>query len=330
MVQAQVVPFPGTANPRSGASRPLELAVVNNMPDPAFEETLHQFERLGRLSDFGVEIRHYYIESVPRTQDLRTHPSGFLTVDALYQTRPDALMVTGTEPRAARLEDEPYWSDLADLLRWGADTVPAVLLSCLASHAALLALDGIQRIRLHRKQSGVYSQWVYTEHELSDGLGWRMSLPHSRLNDVPLQTLLDRGIRPLVASPMSGWTVATRESRAGMVLLLQGHPEYVRSTLLKEYRRDVRRYFSGLLPEHPAIPSGYLDRAGAESLEQFRADCESGIRVPEDFPFEAVEPHISADWGASADRLFRNWLEHAGRLAHLDRRPKVGGAPFAR
>jgi homoserine O-succinyltransferase len=299
------------------------------MPDLAFDETYQQFDRLSHLSSRAIEVACYYIESVPRQIDLSAHPTGYLPWRALYRTPPDALIVTGTEPKEPRLEDEPYWADLSELLHWATETVPAVLLSCLASHAALLCLDGIRRIRLPRKQSGVYSQWVYTEHELAGDLGWRLSFPHSRLNDIPLQTLLDRGIRPLVASTLSGWTVATRSTKAGMVLLLQGHPEYVATSLLKEYRRDVRRYFGGVLAEHPAIPSGYLDTDGAEILEAFRSDCEAGGACVESFPFEAVVPHIAADWSASADLLFRNWVELAGRLAGLDRAAGVGDTVFA-
>jgi len=324
VAEAGVVPLRGTGDRWHGATRPLRIALINNMPDLAFEETYRQFDRLSHLSSWSVEVSCYYIESVPRQMDLRSHPAGYLPVDALYRTRPDAVIVTGSEPKEANLEDEPYWVELSELIRWAAETVPAVLLSCLASHAALLSLDGIQRIRLPRKQSGVYSQWVYTEHELADGLGWRLSFPHSRLNDIPLQTLLDRGIRPLVASTLSGWTVATRATCAGMVLLLQGHPEYVRTTLLKEYRRDVRRYFGGLLAEHPAIPSGYVDADGAGILEDFRSECESGRLRPDDFPFEAVVPYVTADWSSSADQLFRNWVEHAGRLVHLESGSNVG------
>jgi homoserine O-succinyltransferase len=326
----QVARFPGTNDPPQRAKRPLRVALVNNMPDLAFEETNRQFDRLSHLSSYAVQTTCYYVESVPRQRDLYSDPAGYLPVEALYRTRPDALIVTGTEPKEPDLEDEPYWADLAELLRWAAETVPAVLLSCLASHAALLALEGIGRIRLPRKQSGIYSQWVYTEHELADDLGWRLSFPHSRLNDVPLQTLLDRGIRPLVASPLSGWTVATRATPAGMMLLLQGHPEYGTTTLLREYRRDVRRYLGGSMADHPDLPFGYLDAEGAGILEQFRSKCELRGTRPEDFPFDAVAPHIIADWSASADQLFRNWMEHAGQLAHVERSARAGGNVFAR
>lgn len=293
--------------------RKLRIALVNNMPDLAFEETDRQFKRLTSLSDWPVELARYYIDSVPRQVAVGQQWPGYMPIHALYRSSPpDAVIITGSEPGQARLDDEPYWLDLSRLIRWGADRVPAVLLSCLASHAALLALDGIQRIPLARKQSGVYSQWVYTEHELAPRLGWRMSFPHSRSNDVPLQTLLDRGIRPLVASPLSGWTVATRSTPAGTALLLQGHPEYVRTALLKEYRRDVRRYFGGRLEHHPAIPSGYLDADGAGILQEFRSRCYSGRSGPRDFPFGEVVPHIAADWSSAAQQLFGNWVEHAG------------------
>ena len=235
----------------------------------------------------------------------------------LYADPPDALIVTGLEPRLADLAAEPYWEDLAHLLRWAQATVPSTILSCLASHAAALALDGISRHPLPCKQSGVYGQEVDADHPLGRGLERLVSLPHSRYNDIPASALNAR-YRLVVASPLSGWSVATRQSEGRVLVLLQGHPEYGPLTLLKEYRRDVRRFFEGALPAHPAIPVDYLDATGIELLESFRARCESRSGAPLDaFPYAEAAKHVDFRWQRTSKRLFTNWIEDAATRSDL-------------
>src|SRR2546430_13670792 len=41
-------------------------------------------------------------------------------------------------------------------------------------------------------------------------------------------------------------------------LFLQGHPEYERTTLFKEYRRDVGRFLSGEQSSYPPLPCRYF------------------------------------------------------------------------
>ena len=63
-------------------------------------------------------------------------------------TPPDALIVTGTEPVAPLLSDEPYWERLRELLQWAQANTTSSIWSCLAAHAAVELLDGIRRRRL--------------------------------------------------------------------------------------------------------------------------------------------------------------------------------------
>jgi homoserine O-succinyltransferase len=115
-----------------------------------------------------------------------------------------------------------------------------------------------------------------------------------------------------MASPQTGWTVATRETGGRLLILLQGHPEYGVTTLLKEYRRDVRRFLEGSQEAHPEIPINYLDRPGVGLLEAFRTRCESPFRASgEAFPFQAAADHIRARWDDWSRRLFVNWIADA-------------------
>ena len=63
----------------------------------------------------------------------------------------DALIVTGAEPRAANLRDEPFWDELGFVLDWAAENTISSLLSCLAAHAEVLRSDGVTRRPLAEK-----------------------------------------------------------------------------------------------------------------------------------------------------------------------------------
>ena len=234
-------------------------------------------------------------------------------VACLYADPPDALIVTGLEPGLTDLADEPYWEDLAHLLRWAQATVPSTILSCLASHAAALALDGISRHPLAFQAERGLRTGGRSDHPLGAGLERVMSLPHSRYNDIPATTLE----RPVPSSSRRRCRAGRwRPGRArdGVLVLLQGHPEYGRLTLLKEYRRDVRRFFEGVLPAHPAIPLDYLDATGIELLESFRTRCESRSGAPLDaFPYEEAAKHVDFRWEHTSKRLFANWIEDAAK-----------------
>lgn len=299
---------------RASDRRVVIVGFVNNMPDAAFEDTYQQFAGLLGAGDhdFTIELRGYRLRSVPRGDaTLRAATLHYEDVACLYADPPDALIVTGLEPKSAHLSAEPYWEDLAHLLRWAEATVPSTILSCLASHAAALALDGIERRPLPTKQSGVFGQDVDADHRLGDGLERRVSLPHSRYNDIPASSLNAR-YRLVISSPRSGWSVATRHSEGRVLVLLQGHPEYGRLTLLKEYRRDVRRFLEGEYTAHPALPLDYLDCTGIELLEAYRARCESGGRAPiEEFPYQEAATHVSFRWETTSKRLFTNWITDA-------------------
>jgi homoserine O-succinyltransferase len=303
----------------------VKVGLVNNMPDSAFDETEQQFLRLlaSGMPAIGVGIRRYWMPGIQR--DARTRRKirrNYRPIDALYADPPDALVVTGTEPRHADLRDEPYWEPLSSLLQWAERHVPATLLSCLASHGALLTIDGIDRRPLAAKLHGVFRQQPRAAHRLVEGLG-TAAFPHSRLNDVPTELLRAHGYAVLVDSPRSGWTVATREREGRLLVLLQGHPEYAPTALLREYRRDVRRFLDGTALTYPSIPVGYLDPEGVALLEQFRQQNQaaSASDLPE-FPFDAAAAHIAVDWQHDSRRLFGNWLAEAThRAARLETQP---------
>lgn len=93
-----------------GPHRPIRIGFVNNMPDAAFEDTFQQFAALigSSTSRLPADISCYYIPTVPRSAAvLETASVPYEDVECLYDSPPDALVVTGTEPRCAASPTSP-------------------------------------------------------------------------------------------------------------------------------------------------------------------------------------------------------------------------------
>ena len=85
----------------------LQIALVNNMPDQAIDATRAQFVKLLRAGagELPIRLRCYALSSVPRGETARRALArSHEDIEALYARGADALIVTGSEPRADRLE----------------------------------------------------------------------------------------------------------------------------------------------------------------------------------------------------------------------------------
>jgi homoserine O-succinyltransferase len=292
----------------------IEIALVNNMPSSAFDATEQQFVTLleaaaNELGGTAVRLSRYGIEGLERSAEVQGRIAReYSPIELLYATRPDGLIVTGTEPRALDLRSEPYWGALAELIAWAKDAVASAVVSCLAAHAAALLFDGIERETLPAKCSGVFVQDVVRGHPLTMDLGKKVHMPHSRLNDLPSASLQAGGYTNLIESPEMNWTVAVKEQGSCTFVLVQGHPEYSTTSLLREYRRDMQRYALGERRDLPTIPVGYLDGESERLLQDFEARVLAAAELMSEFPFDQVAQRLVNTWQGSGTRLYANWL----------------------
>src|SRR5216117_910244 len=145
----------------------ITIGLINNMPDPALQSTERQFVALlGAAADgIVVRLKPYALPDVPRTEWGRDYVSRFYSrLDDLWDSHLEGLIVTGTEPRLPNLRDEPYWGSLIRVLEWAEDNTHSTVCSCLATHAALLHLDGIDRRPLNDKRFGVFECVLSSAH----------------------------------------------------------------------------------------------------------------------------------------------------------------------
>lgn len=310
--------------------RPMTVALVNNMPDAAFTNTEDQFRDAVAAAGGPVQFELYTIKEIPRSEQVQPAiKARYRGIDELWTRPPDALILTGTEPTRNRMQDEPSWPHLVSLLEWASETVPSVLLSCLSAHAGILLFDGIERQSRPSKCSGVFPGLVRDPRDpLSGGLPERVWMPHSRLNEIPEDALLDAGYRIVVGSDRgtgsgsseahAGWAVAARVCGSSLFVLCQSHPEYGTLSLLREYRRDVRRWLcDGRSGAYPRLPEGYLEPEAVASVERFaqRTAAAGGDTraLWETFPFHEVAATVQNTWAAAAATLYANWLDEARR-----------------
>src|ERR1700722_1032236 len=200
----------------SASTRPIVVGLVNNMPDTALEATEAQFARVLNTASgaLSVRLRFYFMPEVPRGAAGHAHVNGdrYWPIDELRREPPDALIVTGTEPVAPLLSDEPYWERFRELLSWAQANTASSIWSCLAAHAAVEILDGVRRRRLDHKRCGVFAHSIDASQRLLQGVAAPLHTPHSRWNELPLEALRDYGYSIVSASAESGADMFTKQS----------------------------------------------------------------------------------------------------------------------
>jgi homoserine O-succinyltransferase/O-acetyltransferase len=317
-----------------GANDVLRIALVNNMPDAALEDTeLQFFELLGAAAgDARLSLKLFSLPNLPRTDWGQEHLANFYSgIDDLLGSRFDGAIITGTEPRRPNLREEPYWPELLQVLNWAENNTASTVLSCLAAHAGVLASEGIPRNPLSDKQFGVFEYRKLTSHPLTNGIGASMRMPHSRWNEVKADALAAGGYEVLTQSEDASVDLFVKRMKKSMFVHFQGHPEYGTRTLLKEYRRDTKRFLRRERERYPSLPQGYFDAAASQLLADFREKAieNRGEEILADFPESAVAATLQNSWQASASAVYRNWLQYL-RSAKSEHGAVVVMTPAAR
>lgn len=291
----------------------LDIGLVNNMPNGAFKATERQFARLLAEASGTTDVRlHLFsLAEIPRDPTSFGRISqGYGDLGRLQASRLDALIVTGAEPVADALADEPYWPALARVIDWAEHNTVSTLWSCLAAHAAVLHLDGIQRRRLSRKRFGLFDCSKVAADGLFDGAPAGLRVPHSRWNDIAEGDLRSHGYRIVSRSIEAGIDAFTKQW-GSLFVFLQGHPEYETDTLFREYRRDAQRFVKGERQEMPMLPQHYFDVESERRVEactgwaSHMRDESQWSALPSGWSIRPAQVEL---WQLSSITLFRNWL----------------------
>ena len=306
--------------------RELHIGFLNMMPDAALEATERQFIRLvgncNRIAQFYVyPFSLPGLERSAETRDyIERHYSKFEDIKAQGL---DALIITGANVANPSLDQEPFWDPLVEVVRWAEDNVASVLCSCLATHALLKYLHGIERQPLPQKRWGVYSHRISSpDHPLLRDVNTRFDVPHSRYNEISRQQLEDAGLTVLAESTDGGVHMAVSPDQFRLIYF-QGHPEYDKNSLLKEYKREVLRYLKGELASPPAMPEHYFSHKVQQLVKRYveaATLAQANNEALPDWLEERLDLLLDNTWGDTAKVLVNNWLGLVYQVTNLDRK----------
>ena len=194
----------------------LDIGLINNMPDAALMSTERQLFDLidaaaGRLV---VRLHFYTMETTPRSEWGHDYVRRYYrSTDDLVISSLDGIIVTGAEPRAARLTEEPYWTTLVQVMDWATENTISSLYSCLAVHAAVLHMDSVERHALPAKCIGVFTHAKTTDHPLMHEVPATFRIPHARWNEVQEEAIAGCGYSVLTKSAEAGSTASSSSRR---------------------------------------------------------------------------------------------------------------------
>jgi homoserine O-succinyltransferase len=258
--------------------RPLEIAIMNLMPDKITTET--QLLRVLGNSPLQVNITLIKTDSYnPKTTSAKHLKNFYKTFNTIKHKKFDGLIITGTPVEHLEFEEVKYWEELTKIMEWSKTNVTSTFHICWAAQAGLYYHYGIKKYKLKNKLSGVFPHHKSKKFvRILRGFDDIFMVPQSRNTEVRKEDIESvKDLEILSESNESGVYLIADKKRKDFYIT--GHSEYDAETLNKEYTRDLKKGIN------PKIPKNYY---------------------PNDDP--SLPPIIS--WKAHAHLLFSNWLNY--------------------
>lgn len=268
--------------------RPLKIAIVNLMP--TLEATETQLIRMMANTPLQLELYLLTMDTDKHREEDQKHLRLFYqTFEEIKIQKFDGMLITGAPLEKLDYEDVDYWKELTEILEYTKHNVFSTMHICWGAQAALYYHYGIQKQMLDEKLFGVFPHEKVENSVLTRGFDDVFYVPHSRHSQILREDIENcPKLKVLANSEQAGpHLAATKDHR---YIFVQGHWEYERDTLEKEYRRDLNKGM-GDVP----VPFGY-----------FR----------DDDPAKGVE----MNWKSHGNIFFTNWLNfvYQGTPYNLD------------
>lgn len=258
--------------------RPLQIAVLNLMPDKIRTET--QLARLLGNTPLQIELELLHTKTHKPKNTSEEHLLAFYkTFDDIKERKFDGLVITGAPVEQLEFENVEYWSELCEIMEWSKTHVTSTFHICWGAQAGLYYHFGIKKHALDKKLFGVFEHTV--EHKSSilfRGFDDAFFVPHSRHTTVLREDVEKVPELKILASSEKAGIYALSTDR-GKQIFITGHSEYDPDTLKNEYLRDKSQ----------GLP----------------------IQIPENyFPGDddTLEPAVK--WRSHANLLYSNWLNY--------------------
>lgn len=229
--------------------RPLEIAIVNLMPNKETTET--QLLRL--LSNTPLQIN---VSLARMDEHVSKHTSAahldrfYISSRDLVRKKFDGMIITGAPVEQIDFEDVDYWDELCGIMDYAKENVFSALYICWGAMAGLYHHYGIQRRLAREKFSGVYESRLASPTEpLLRGFDDFFPVPTSRYTTIRAKDVeACPSLALLALSPCTGVTVA--KSTDNRSIFMTGHLEYDADTLAQEYERDIGKGLAVPMPSN--------------------------------------------------------------------------------
>ena len=312
--------------------RELHIGLLNMMPDAALEATERQFFRLvGESNPIAqLYVHPFTLKELKRGEKAARHIETYYeTFEQIQNEGLDCLIITGAMPTHPELDAEPFYLPLEKIIDWAFDNVTSTLCSCLATHMVMQARYGQKRCPLGYKRWGVFPHRVVKRtHPLVNDVNTLFNVPHSRYNEIHRKQFEEAGLHILVESEEAGVHLAV-SSDGFRIFFFQGHPEYDLVSLLKEYKRDVMRYASADIGNHPPFPDNVFSLKEQAILDEYRLQLETALQKELElpaFPEALIVERLDNTWHDTAESIIANWIGLVYQITHRDRkRPFMDG-----
>lgn len=258
--------------------RPLKVAILNLMPIK--QDTELQLLRALSNTPLQIDVTFVMASGHISLNTSASHLNKFyVTFDQIKDNKYDGLIITGAPLENITFEEVDYWEEMCQIMDWAEKNVTSTLHICWAAQAGFYHYYGIQKRQLSEKLFGIYEHKVHNRKEpLVRGFDDIFLAPHSRHTETPSSEIhACKELTILAESKEAGVFLAIAEG--GKKVFLNGHPEYDRYTLDKEYHRDLDKG----LPIH--IPYNYY---------------------PDDDP--SKKPLLQ--WRSHSNNIYSNWLNY--------------------
>jgi len=296
-------------------SETLRIGLVNIMPVEAMHATTQRFLKLLNASQNGINVSvKLYTDQQTSPKDEKDSPYIYDTLDSLFADTMDGIIVTGTNPQAVQISEEPRWPAITSLVEWAGENCQSAIWSCFSAHAAAFHLDGVLRERLPHKYSGVYDCVKRVDHPILSSLDNHWKIPHSRYNTISKNALAEAGYSILSVTTDHEPDIFTKRFGRSEFLFFHGHPEYGPEVLLAEYRRDLKRFLTEKALSYPSLPEQYFAPNTIAALETLKSNSERESQVDLLATFDRIaKPSNAYSWTATADSIYADWLRHLAR-----------------
>ena len=229
--------------------RPLEIVVLNIMPDKITTET--QLLRLLGNTSLQVNVVFLKTATYSPTNTSTEHLDAFYkTFDDIKERKFDGMIITGAPVETLDFEDVYYWDELKEIMEWSNKNVFSTMHICWGAQAGVYFHYNIPKYPLSEKKFGIFAHTQKEENvKLLRGFDDVYYVPHSRHTEVRHSDIeKDMRLEILSESEESGIYIVSAKN--GRQIFVMGHPEYDRYSLHAEYTRDIKKGMDVSLPKN--------------------------------------------------------------------------------